>query len=340
MHCCKSWRSAVYYEKTPYSMLFMTGGVAYAGQGSLVNQEGKGKTTMENRYLNKFLAGIFILLLFTGMLVDPARAGASSLLQMNPGQSETIKLSGQKSKKTKWSSSDKTVAKVNTKGIVKAIAPGRAVITAKKGKSIKKYTVKVQRVQLSSRNITLKAGETGKVTAQNAFGKISWSSDGDSVEVDASGNITAVKKGNAVVTASVFGKKYKCAVTVEDQEQKDEPETYEVQVTAGNRKFTAVLYNNETVRAFMGKLPVTITMNELNGNEKYHYFSESLPTDSRKPGKIHTGDIMLYGSECLVLFYDDFSTSYSYTPLGRISSPDGLAEALGSGNVQVSFSCM
>lgn len=46
---------------------------------------------------------------------------------------------------------------------------------------------------------------------------------------------------------------------------------------------------------------------------------------------------MLYGSSCLVLFYDSFSTSYSYTPIGHIDDADGLAEALGKGGVTVSF---
>lgn len=43
-------------------------------------------------------------------------------------------------------------------------------------------------------------------------------------------------------------------------------------------------------------------------------------------GSIHAGDIMLYGASCLVLFYEDFNTSYRYTPLGYIEDPDGLAK--------------
>ena len=46
---------------------------------------------------------------------------------------------------------------------------------------------------------------------------------------------------------------------------------------------------------------------------------------------------MLYGSNCIVLFYDDFSTSYEYTALGKIDNPEGLKEAVGTGNVEINF---
>lgn len=84
-------------------------------------------------------------------------------------------------------------------------------------------------------------------------------------------------------------------------------------------------------------LPVTLEMDELNGNEKYHYLDTSLPAASRTVDIIHAGDLMLYGSSCVVLFYKNFASGYSYTPIGKVDNPDGLAAALGRGSVSVTF---
>ena len=74
------------------------------------------------------------------------------------------------------------------------------------------------------------------------------------------------------------------------------------------------------------------------GTKKFYFFSEKSPTNSERVGNINTGDLMLYGSDCLVLFYKNFSTSYSYTRLGYVEDANKLAAALGSGSVQVTFS--
>lgn len=116
-----------------------------------------------------------------------------------------------------------------------------------------------------------------------------------------------------------------------------EDETMRIEITVGTQTFTAELYENETARAFAALLPLELDMTELNGNEKYFYLDSTLPTDAFRPEGIHAGDLMLYGSGCIVLFYESFSTSYSYTPIGRVQDPEGLAAALGSGNVTVSF---
>ena len=111
-----------------------------------------------------------------------------------------------------------------------------------------------------------------------------------------------------------------------------------MRITVGNKQFTVTLEKNASVDALVKMLPLTLNMSELNGNEKYFYLDSNLPTNSSRPSGIRIGDLMLYGSSCLVLFYESFSTSYSYTPVGRVDDPEGLAEALGRGSVAVTFS--
>ena len=114
-------------------------------------------------------------------------------------------------------------------------------------------------------------------------------------------------------------------------------ESMKLNIKVGAKNFTATLESNNTTKSLLEKLPLTINMSELHGNEKYYYFDESLPTNSERIENINTGDLMLYGSDCLVLFYKSFSTSYSYTRLGHIDNPQGLADAVGNGNITVTF---
>ena len=114
-------------------------------------------------------------------------------------------------------------------------------------------------------------------------------------------------------------------------------EEMKINVNIGNNTFAATIADTATGRAFYNMLPLTLSMNELNGNEKYCYLDTSLPTAPYGPGTINAGDIMLYGSSCVVLFYETFSSGYSYTRIGAVDNPSGLAQALGSGNVTVTF---
>jgi hypothetical protein len=111
----------------------------------------------------------------------------------------------------------------------------------------------------------------------------------------------------------------------------------QMKIRIGSSTFIAALEDNATATAFKAILPLTLNMVELNGNEKYSSLPASLPTNAANPETIHSGDLMVYGAQTFVLFYKKFSTSYSYTRLGRINDPVELAVAVGSGNVTVTF---
>ena len=96
------------------------------------------------------------------------------------------------------------------------------------------------------------------------------------------------------------------------------------------------LDQSETVNQIKSKFPLTISMINLNGNEVYYNFNgQSFPTNQQSVGTINQGDIYLYQTNCLVLFYKTFSTSYRYTKIGKVINPERLDTLIGSGNVEV-----
>lgn len=108
-------------------------------------------------------------------------------------------------------------------------------------------------------------------------------------------------------------------------------------VEIGGERFAIDLADNETASAFARLLPLEANMSELNGNEKYIYLNDALPSQPANPGTIEAGDVMLYGDSCLVVFYKSHPTSYAYTRIGKINDTASLAEAVGSGSVEMSF---
>ena len=110
-----------------------------------------------------------------------------------------------------------------------------------------------------------------------------------------------------------------------------------IAVTVGSQQFSATLADTNTARAFADGFPLTLNMHDVNSNEKAFELPEALPSDPQNPGTISTGDLMLYRSDTIVLFYESFDTSYTYSRIGQITDPNGLSQALGTGDVTVTF---
>jgi len=117
----------------------------------------------------------------------------------------------------------------------------------------------------------------------------------------------------------------------------DSSKTTKMKIKIGDKVFDATLFDNPTAGAFKVLLPLTLEMEELNGNEKKYDFPKDLPTNASNPKTINNGDLMIWGSKTLVLFYKTFPTSYSYTKLGRIDDPKKLEAAVGKGDVRITF---
>ena len=109
-------------------------------------------------------------------------------------------------------------------------------------------------------------------------------------------------------------------------------------MTVGQQRFAISLEDNPTTRELVARLPLSLDMTELHNNEKYATLQHPLPTQTYRPGTIHSGDLLLYGADTLVIFYKTFTSSYSYSRLGHIDNSAGLAKALGRNDVRVTFS--
>lgn len=118
----------------------------------------------------------------------------------------------------------------------------------------------------------------------------------------------------------------------------EEDTVMKMNVQAGDSVFTATLEKNNAVDAFvelMKEAPVVIQMGDYSGFEKVGSLGSSLPA-SNSQTTTHAGDIVLYNGNQIVIFYG--SNSWSYTRLGKIDDLTGWEEALGDGDVTVTFS--
>lgn len=193
------------------------------------------------------------------------------------------------------------------------------------------------KISLNPTKLTVVQGKTKTIKLKNNKKKVTWSIISGKTNITLKNKkktgvqIIAKRQGMAKVLGKIGKKKYICKVTVKRKQVKN------VDVIVNGKNFRAELADTAAAQELAKKLPMTINMKELNGNEKYYYLSSDLPVSENVSGKIKTGDIMLYGSDCLVFFYKNFQTSYHYTRIGKITDPEGFASALGKGNVQVTI---
>ena len=107
-----------------------------------------------------------------------------------------------------------------------------------------------------------------------------------------------------------------------------------MKININNEEYVINVENETLMEELFNSLPQTFTMTELNGNEKYYYLNSNMKNaNSEAVGQVQKGDVMLFGSDCLVIFYDSFETEFRYTKIGHI---DNLGD-LENGNVDVSI---
>lgn len=117
-----------------------------------------------------------------------------------------------------------------------------------------------------------------------------------------------------------------------------EDEKMSINIQIKDMNYHAEIDDNIIVKELLEMLPLTLSMQHLNDQEVYGYLTEDLSASNDYTGAIHAGDIMLFNDRCLVLFYEDFTTSYRYTRIGHISSAENLREVLADDLIDITFS--
>lgn len=115
-------------------------------------------------------------------------------------------------------------------------------------------------------------------------------------------------------------------------------DTHTFYLTVEGVTFPATFADNQGAEALADLLtdgPLTLSLEDYGSFEKVGSLGQSLPT-SNTHITTQSGDIVLYQGKQIVLFYG--SNAWSYTPLGQVTDLTGWQEALGHGDVTVTFS--
>lgn len=109
-------------------------------------------------------------------------------------------------------------------------------------------------------------------------------------------------------------------------------------ITIGQSTFSAELADTKAAQELTALLPLTLEMQDHLSNEKFAELPKDLSRNDQAVGRIEAGDIMLWGGNTLVVFYESFQSSYRYTKLGKIKNTAQLKNAVGAGKVTMTFS--
>ena len=166
----------------------------------------------------KVLLILCMACLFTLFGTGAAQA-AGGKLTLPVGGRKTLSVKGVSLKKAKWRSSKKTVAAVNSKGVVIGKKAGKAKITAKVGKKSYVWNITVKKLKMSTSKMVLSRGGALRLTVSglSTAEPVSWSSSKSSVAtVNSQGIVIGMGAGTAKIKAKYCSKTYTCKVTVND----------------------------------------------------------------------------------------------------------------------------
>ena len=117
--------------------------------------------------------------------------------------------------KVKWATNNKAVARVNKKGLITAVAPGTAIITASTT-SGRTAQVSVTVVGLNFYRLDLEQYDTYSLSVLGDVKNVSWDSENPDIATVVGGVVTAKKAGTTYILARVNGAVLRCKLVVKN----------------------------------------------------------------------------------------------------------------------------
>ena len=174
----------------------------------------------ESRWINMtyriFLYAALVLLIActAGTLTAKASDAPSRKVVLFQGQTQKLRRKGV-SGYYEWSSSDPEIARVDERGRVTALMPGRCKVKVTNGRKSLTYKIRVKALKFTTPNVTMVRGRQHRLTFNYAgVTDAQWTSSDPEIAEVRDGVIFASKAGNAVITALWKTVEVRCYVTV------------------------------------------------------------------------------------------------------------------------------
>lgn len=242
-------------------------------------------------------------------------------LTLNVKENYKLKVKGTSSK-IKWSTSNKKIATVSSKGKVKAKKKGKVTITAKvKGKKYK-CKIKVEKPSLNKTTTKIALNQKEKLIVTGTTQKIKWSSQNKKIAtVNSKGKITPKKVGTTKIVAKIGNTKYKCKVKVVKESYKS---NIKLSYNKVNEDILITIKNNNSCK--IDYVGISINFYKNNNLVKHNYTNQvcivkngtayaetHVPTEKKSDGKY--GEIDYDRIELVVEDANVYNNAFSYVDM-------------------------
>jgi len=143
----------------------------------------------------------------------------------------------------------------------------------------------------------------------------------------------------AIALAAIFGP---IARSADETTTTNQTPAMKIRLKVGNKVLTATLADNKTARDFVSLLPLTLTMNDLFGREKFGHLPRAISDKGKRTHTYEIGDIAYWspGPDVAIYYHHDGEQipDPGIIVIGKIDS--GVAPLNVRGSVKVAMELM